>query len=247
MHAIEYDAIHDEFAVPIPFAGAILGFRGQANGDEAALRTIQGPLTRSKDRSRLALDPANNEILVPEGNQVLVFPREANGNVAPIRILQGPDTKLGAGALAVDPIHDLLIAVGGPGGGAREETGRKTQILIFDRKASGNTKPIRMIAGPRTLLTSTGGPSSVYPPTGKILVPIRGDVSTEAMLAPDSFVGVWNVTDNGDVPPRWTIGGPRGAFQMVRGVAVNPKYKEVIVSDKRLNSVLTFSFPELFE
>jgi hypothetical protein len=66
------------------------------------------------------------------------------------------------------------------------------------------------------------------------------------MVAPDSYLGVWNETDNGDVPPRWTIGGPRGIFQMIRGAAVNAKYKEVIVSDKRLNAVLTFSVPEIF-
>jgi hypothetical protein len=245
MHSIEYDALHDEFAVPIPFAGAILTFRGEASGNEAPLRIIQGSLTQIEDPSRLALDPVNNEILVPQGRKILVFPREANGNVAPVRILEGPDTKLGAGSLAVDPIHDLLIAVGGPTGGG--EGGRSTQILIFDRKASGNTKPRRVIGGPKTMLTTTGGPSTIYAPTGKILVPIRGNLGTEAMFAPDSFVGVWNITDDGDVAPRWTIGGPRGAFQMVRGVAVNAKYKEVIVTDKRLNAVLTFSFPELFQ
>ena len=33
---------------------------------------------------------------------------------------------------------------------------------------------------------------------------------------------------------------------MPRGVTLNPKHKELIVSDKRLNAVLTFYFPELF-
>ena len=31
-----------------------------------------------------------------------------------------------------------------------------------------------------------------------------------------------------------------------RGVAFDPKHKEVIVSDMRLNAVLTFYFPEIF-
>ncbi len=31
-----------------------------------------------------------------------------------------------------------------------------------------------------------------------------------------------------------------------RGVALNPKHKELIVSDMRLNTVLTFYFPEIF-
>ena len=244
MHSIEYDPIHDEVAVPIPFGGAILTFRGGANGEEPPLRVIQGSRTQITNPSRLGLDPVNNEILVPEGRRILVFPREANGNVAPVRILEGPDTKLGAGAVAVDPIHDLLIAVGGTGGGGY---GRRSQILIFDRKASGNTKPKAVIGGPKSMLMNTGGPFTLYPEKGRILVPIRGDISNRAMFAPDSFVGVWSITDNGDVPPQWTIGGPKGVFQMVRGVAVNPKHKEVIVTDKRLNAVLTFSFPELFQ
>jgi hypothetical protein len=246
MHSIEYDPIHDEFSVPVPLSGAILTFRGGASGEEAPIRVIQGSMTQLESPSRLGLDPANNEIYVPQGRKILVYPREANGNVAPTRVLEGPETKLGAGAVAVDSIHGLLIAVGGVGGGGGEGA-LKTQILMFDRKASGNAKPKAIISGPKTMLTSTGGPFAIYPPTGKILVPIRGPISTEAMFAPDSFVGVWNITDNGDVPPQWTIGGPKGAFQMVRGVTVDPKHKEVIVSDKRLNAVLTFSFPQLFE
>jgi hypothetical protein len=246
MHSIEYDPIHDEFSVPVPLSGAILTFRGDANGEESPIRVIQGSQTQIESPSRLGLDPVHNEIYVPQGRKIMVYPREANGNVAPIRVLEGPDTKLGAGAVAIDTIHDLLIAVGGLGGGGGEGEGR-SQILIFDRMASGNTKPKSIISGPKTMLTSTGGPFTIYPPKGKILVPIRGAITTNAMFAPDSFVGVWNITDNGDVPPQWTIGGPRGAFEMVRGVTLNPKYKEVIVSDKRLNAVLTFSFPALFE
>ena len=245
MHSIEYDSIHDEFSVPVPLSGAILTFRGGADGEEAPLRVIQGSMTQLESPDRLGLDPVNNEIYVPQGRKIMVYPREANGNVAPIRILEGPNTKLGAGAVAIDTVHDLLIAVGGAGGGG--EGSFESQILIFDRKASGDTKPRAIIGGPKTMLTSIGGPFAIYAPTGKILVPIRGPITTEAMFAPDSFVGVWNITDSGDVPPQWTLGGPRGVFQMVRGVAVNPKAKEVIVSDKRMNAVLTFSFPELFE
>jgi len=240
MHSIEYDEIHDEIAVPIPFGGAILTFRGGANGEEPPLRVIQGPLTQIEDPSRMGLDPVNNEIYVPQGRKVLVFDRKASGNVAPVRILEGPDTRLGAGSVAIDPIHDLLIVVGGAGQRLR------SQILIFDRKASGNAKPKAIISGPNTKLMNTGGPATVYPPTGKILVPIRGEVANQAMFAPDSFVGVWSIDDNGDVPPQWTIGGPKGVFEMVRGVAVNPKHKEVIVTDKRLNAVLTFYVPEIF-
>ena len=239
MHSIEFDAIYDEISVPVPGGGAILTFRGGASGEEAPLRVLQGPLTQITNPSRLAVDPVNNEIYVPDGRKILVFNREANGNVAPIRVLEGPDTRLGAAAVAVDPIHNVLVVVG-------SLTPRQSQILIFDRQASGNTKPKAVIAGPKTMLSSTGGPFTIHPATGMILVPIRGAISQQATMAPDSFVGVWSIEDKGDVPPKWTIGGPRGAFQMIRGIAVNAKFKEVIVTDKRLNAVLTFSVPEIF-
>src|SRR6266516_4723812 len=62
-----------------------------------------------------------------------------------------------------------------------------------------------------------------------------------------TFVGVWSTNDNGDVPPRWKIEGKASnVMKKPRGVALDPKHKEVIVSDMRLNAVLTFYFPEIF-
>jgi hypothetical protein len=63
----------------------------------------------------------------------------------------------------------------------------------------------------------------------------------------NSFVGIWSIRDNGDVPPRWKIGGPRSTLKKPRGVALDPAHKEVIVADMRLNAVLTYFLPELFE
>ena len=61
-----------------------------------------------------------------------------------------------------------------------------------------------------------------------------------------AFVGAWSVNDNGDVPPRWTIGGPNQYLKQPRGVDLDIKNKSVVVSDKVLNSVLTFYYPEIF-
>jgi hypothetical protein len=249
MHSIEYDAIHDELSVPVPFGGAILTFRGGANGEEPPIRVIQGSLTRLEAPDRLGIDPANNEIFVPEGKKVLVFPREASGNVAPIRTLEGPQTRLGGGftagvgVIGIDAIRNLIVAGSGIGQG---DNGR-LQLLIFDRKASGDTKPMRNITGPNTMLTNLGGPFTMYPPKGKIIVPIRGAVTVNKTMAVDSFVGVYDINADGDVPPELILGGPRGVFQMIRGVAVNARHKELIVSDKRINAVLTFRLPELFQ
>jgi hypothetical protein len=236
MHAIAYDEIHDEFSVPVPFPQAILTFRGGANGEEAPIRVIQGPLTRLKAPMRLALDPVNNEIFVPQGNELLIYPREANGNVAPIRVLRGIGAGNG-GAAAVDLVHNLLVLAGGGGRGG-------PRFLIFNRTAQGDTKPLRTIGGPKNGLRGLGGPFAVYPPRGWIIA--TDDGVGEEMASDENYMAVWSVEDNGDVPPRWRIGGPKGIFQMPRGVTLNPKNKEVLVSDKRLNAVLTFSFPEIF-
>jgi len=236
MHAIAYDEIHDEIVVPQQFAQSILTFRGAASGEEPPLRYIQGPLTRLASPDQLAIDPVNNEIIIPENDSVLVFPREANGNVAPIRVLQGPDAFSDAGMVAVDPVNNLLIVTGRPAGGTAGESrgGGGGAIMIFNRADQGNVKPKAMISGPKVSLGGGNARVYVYPPRGMILVVGSG------------FVGVWSIHDRGDVPPRWTIGGPNGILEAVRGVALDPKHKSVIISDKRLNALLTYSFPEIF-
>ena len=155
MHAINYDEIHDEFVVPQQFGQAILTFRGGADGEEAPIRVIQGSLTQLRNPDRLGIDAVHNEVFVPQGNQVLVFAREATGNVAPIRVLKGPDTQLGASALAVDPVHNLLIV-----GGRNRET-RQTRLLIFNRTDEGNVKPKAVIGGPKSGLANISGPFAV--------------------------------------------------------------------------------------
>ena len=239
MHSIDYDEIHDEIVVPQQFAQAILTFRGSTDGDEPPVRVIQGPKTRLQRPDRITVDPVHNEIFVPSRDAIMVYPREAHGNVAPIRILEGPDTRLGGSAAAVDPVHDLLIVAGSVGGRGREGSG---QLLIFDRTAEGNAKPLRAIRGPNTMLTNTKN-VRVYPPGGWILVAEDGVEDSNTGL---SFVGVWSIHDDGDVPPRWTIGGPKGTLLKPRGVALDPENHAVIVSDKKLNAILTYYFPEIF-
>src|SRR5579885_287219 len=149
MHDIRYDAVHDEIYVTNPFAQAILAFRGSANGEEPPVRVIQGPHTQLDGQiDRIEIDPAHNEIVIPDHKKILVYPLNGNGDVPPLRIIEGPDTDLtrggGAGSAAVDPVHNLII-VGtesrGPNGGA---------MIIFNRTGQGNVKPRAVIEGPHT-------------------------------------------------------------------------------------------------
>ena len=244
MHGIAYDAVHDEFTVPQQFGQAILTYRSAANGEERPIRIIQGPHTELDAPEHLDVDPVHNEIFVPTRHgTILVFPREGQGDVAPIRVLGGSNTMLGIDEpLAVDPVHNLLIMGGRTG---RGET-RRTLLLIFNRTDSGDVKPKAVIGGPRSHLYAFGGPFAVYPPKGEILVSVRGTGPNADMSSDEAYVGVWSISDNGDLPAHWTIGGPKGVLRMPRGIALDVKNQNIMVSDKRLNAVLTFQFPEVF-
>ncbi len=246
MHDIRYDAVHDEIYVTNPFAQAILVFRAAANGEEAPVRIIQGPHTQLDNPDRLEVDPVHNEIFIPGGDRILVFPRDGKGDVAPVRVIRGPDTKLDrAGSIAVDPDHNLIIvglgtaAVGGVFG--HENTG---SMLIFNRTDTGNALPRAVIGGPKSGIVSIHQ-IRTYPPKGWIIAAQPGEAYTQA--EPEGvFIGVWSINDNGDVPPRWKIAGPKSKMKKPRGVALDPKNKEIIVADMRLNAVLTYYFPEIF-
>ena len=244
MHAIVYDALHDEIVVPSRAGQAIMTFRGDADGDEAPIRIIQGPLTGLRQFDKLTVDPVNDEVLVYFRNQVVIFDRTANGDVAPKRTLTLQEGLRISGA-AVDPIRDLLVVAGGD------------RISIFDRTAEGDAEPRAVIGGGPVSGLRVGSGMALYPPTGKILVIARGatgervanatSASPEALASATAYVGVWSIDDSGDVPPQWTIAGPNGMLRQGRGLTLDPENKTVIVSDKYLNGVLTYSFPELFE
>ena len=251
MHDIRYNEKRDEIYVGNPFAQSILTFRGGANGQEAPIRVIQGTKTRLRNPDLLEIDVVNNEIIVTEGDEVLVYSLRANGNVAPLRILQG-GPKMGwrtGGGVAVDPVHNLLVI----DGTILDEgqwmspyrTGRES-ILIFDRTANGEVKPLRVIRGPKTGIHSIRQ-MQVYPKKGWI---VGAQITDGAAPEPEgTFVGVWSINDNGDVPPRWKIeaaGKPGNLMKKPRGVALNPNHQELLVADMRLNAVLTFYFPEIF-
>ena len=234
MHGIDYDEVNDEIVVPQQFGQAILTFAGGADGETPPIRYIQGPSTRLKEPDRLAVDGVNNEIFVPEGNQVLVFPRLASGDVAPIRTL---DLDSSAGSVDVDPINNLLVVRTS----LRQDGRNQAALLIFNRTDQGKAKPKAVISGPNTGLRNVWT-IRLYPPRGWILAVEQGTGKSDE----NSWVGVWSIHDNGDVAPRWRIGGPQGSLRKPRGVTVDAEAKTVIVSDKYLNSVLTYSYPELF-
>ena len=249
MHGIAYDALHDEIIVPVHLAGALLVFRGDAQGEDPPVRVIQGPHTGLLRPETVALDVKNNEILVGEdsGHDVLVFPREANGDVAPLRVIRGPKTKLDeVRGVAVDPDRNVIVV------SSRSRT-LPTGIFVFHRTDDGDVAPQAIIAGPKTGIVRIRQ-IAVY--EGRIFVAVKNnkdsfDVSAAAPSPwnPDvpGFIGVWDIGDNGDVPPRAWIKGPATGLIWPAGVALDPADHEIYAIDSVRNGMSTFFMPELFD
>jgi DNA-binding beta-propeller fold protein YncE len=239
VHAVAYDDIHDEIVVQSNIGQAVVTYRGGANGEEAPIRIIQGPKTLLRDPQTIFIDPVHNEIYalnMGTDDTVLVFDRMANGDVAPKRVLKSAAAAGGVGA--VDPVSNLLFL-----------TGRIEGIQVYDRLASGTTPPLRTLAGGPISGVRRPGRIVVHPPTHTVAVTSsagQGTRDEQTMnLTPTAYVAVWDQDDKGDVAPRWTIA--KGYLYMPRGLTLDPKNKTVIVSDKYMNSVMTFSLPEMFD
>ena len=252
MHAIRYNASRDEFYVGNPFAQAVLTFRGGANGQESPIRTIQGPKTMLDTPDTLEVDPVHDELIVPEDDKVLFFPAGASGDVAPLRVFHSPakDGWRAAGGIAVDPIHNVLVLAGtvlgdkNKGGYSSPYGDHREALLIFDRLATGEVQPLRVIRGAKTGMHAIRQ-MEVQPKGGWIVI---SQMTSGELPEPEgTYIGVYSINDVGDVPPRWKIEGkPSNGMKKPHGIALDPKNKEVVVADMRLNALLTFYFPEIF-
>jgi DNA-binding beta-propeller fold protein YncE len=111
-------------------------YDADAKGDAAPLRTIAGPLSRVDWPMGVAVDEANDELLVANNgdNSILVFPRTATGNVQPKRVIHGAATGI-KGPMGVAVAKDEIFVA---------NFGDHT-ALVFPRLAAGNAAPKRII------------------------------------------------------------------------------------------------------
>ena len=254
IHGLAYDPVRDEIVAPNALADAVLVFRAGASGAEHPLRVIQGPHTHLVTPHAVSLDLQNREILVASltGRRINVFRRDAEGDATPVRVIEGLRTELGhVVGLAVDPERNLLAVA------------NTHEILIFNRNDNGDVAPRARIAGPKTGITDEPWQMEFY--RGRIFLaasnhfhqnlyegvtlrPDAKEVPDDPWLNPIlGFMGVWNITDNGDVAPLAMIRGPFSGLLHPVGLALNPKAGEIYLSDSVKNGVLSFLVPQFFE
>jgi DNA-binding beta-propeller fold protein YncE len=263
MHGVAYDEVNDEISIPVALAGAVLVFKGDAKGEESPIRVIQGSQTRLIRPQTIAVDPVHDEIIVGDttARSVLVFDRKANGDVAPKRVLYGDKTQLlDVVGVAVDPRRNRIVA-------ATRSTST-IGLVTFDRTANGNIAPRTAISGPKTGLAHFRQ-VAVDPGTGRIFIaqqsmrekplePYSGDrprTEEEFKRAQRAstgrtgpgFVGVWDIDDTGDVPPRGIIQGPASRLIAPGGIALDSKRGEVYAVDGGTSGYFSYAIPRFFE
>jgi len=254
MHGIFYDREHDEMVVPVALAGAVLVFRGAASGAEVPIRILQGPATQIVRPDTLYVDVKHGELVVDSGNDsILIFGRTAQGDVVPLRVIRGPKTGISnIYGLAVDPIRNLIFVANRVG----EENGRDStdSILVFNRTDNGDVAPRARIGGPRTGMLKIRQ-IEADPERGQLFVTVKNNrefydhhanMPTPWNPERTGFIGVWNATDDGDVPPKAIIKGPATGLVWPAGLAISPETAEVFTIDSVSNSLFTFTMPELF-
>ena len=239
--------------MPVALAGAELTLPGGANGGAAPLRVLQGPKTGLVQPDTLYVDVEHDELVIDSGDDsVLVFPRTATGDVAPIRRIGGPKTHINnIYGVSVDSVRNLIVVANRVEAGGRDSN---DGILIFNRTDNGDVEPRGMIAGPRTGIIKIRQ-VVVDDARGQIFVTVKNnfefydpDQARPSPWNPDKtgFIGVWRVTDNGDVPPRGVIKGPASGLVWPAGVAINPASHEVYTIDSVSNALFMFNTPEFF-
>ena len=252
VHGIAYDPERDEIYASNALADAVLVFRGGASGAEPPVRIIQGLCTGLVNPHAVSLDLAHREILVSSlsARAIAVFPMNAGGNVAPVRYIRGPRTQLGhVVGLGVDPETNVLVVA------------NSEDILFFNRTATGDVAPLGEIKGEHTGIREEPWELQIH--KGKIFLAASNHLHEnlysgvtlkdgynkppeDPWLNPAlGFMGVWNVRDRGDVPPRAIIKGPFSQLVHPTGVALNPKDGEIYVTDSIRNGLFTYLVPDL--
>ncbi len=236
--AVTLDQVHHEIFVSDPGSSAIFVFAETANGDVAPLRTIRGPKSRLHATYELAVDPVRNLLVVGvnsiisnrlDSSALYIFDRTANGDVAPKAIITGPKAGL-RHVFGVQVSGGQILADSEGGDANRPYSGiaPRPAALLLKMLAAGIAE-----GAPRP-------PQASQDPT-IISLPMPWDSRNAG------FMGVWSLTDNGDVAPRFVLHGPSTGLVSPGSLAVDPRHKSVIIEDSPTNSIYTFYLPKLFK
>jgi hypothetical protein len=183
----------------------IAAFARLAGENTPPVRVLEGQKTLiSRTMHGFAYDGIHDEICVtsPLTQAILTFRGAANGEEAPIRVIQGPHTQIqgtaggGNDRVSIDPVNDEIYIPVVP-----------NAILVFDRNASGDAAPKRVLTGPDTQIR--GMASVAVDPVHNVLVANTNN----AML-------IFDRTASGNTKPKAVIQGPKSGMANISSFQV---------------------------
>jgi DNA-binding beta-propeller fold protein YncE len=211
------DEERGEMFFTIQHDGAIQVYKKGAQGDDDAIRLIQGNRTRLADPHGIAFDPKTRLLYVAnygtERDETFgvdqQMPHPLNALTPRGRNTRRPNWP--AGNLNNANRREVVFGSGkfGP-----------PSITVYNSDANGNAEPVRVISGPKAQLNW---------PNGISVDSRRGEVYV-SNAAGDS-INVYRATANGDVAPIRQIKGPRTLLRNPNGVAVDEVNGEVWVAN----------------
>jgi DNA-binding beta-propeller fold protein YncE len=196
---------------------------------------------------------------VQDADAVVTFKKSSSGQEPPVRLLQGPKTQMAdPHGIALDPNTGLIYVTnwgthkerripeagensGGRGGGKPNWPAgidfnvpgtaefRLPSISIYRKDASGDTAPLRVIQGPKTLMNW---------PTAVAVHPGRGEIFVANDTADN--ITVYRTDASGDAAPVRVLKGPRSMIKNPTGVAIDLKNDELWITNFGSHSATVF-------
>jgi DNA-binding beta-propeller fold protein YncE len=209
-------------------------FSTDAKGNAKPTRFLGGirgfSLTAHEERQELF-------VVNQEDNAVYVYRKQAEGEEKPLRILRGADTEMAdPHGIALDTKNNVMFVsnfgsaqVKDPQSGREYGAYKQPSIAVYPLLAAGNTKPLRVIQGPKAGLNW---------PAHMVFHEERQElfVANDA----DDSVLVFRASDQGDVAPIRVIKGANTGINHPPGIALDSKLNELYVASMGNASVTVF-------
>jgi 6-phosphogluconolactonase (cycloisomerase 2 family) len=196
-------------------------------------RMIGGEKTTLEFECGIYVDPKTGDIYSvanDTGNRLAVFPHDTKGNVPPSRVLNTPHGTYG---IAVDEdAKELYLSVQGG------------SVVVYNKMAKDNDKPIRTLKGERTKL---GGVHGIAIDTKRKLMFLANHGNFHATgpntggRIESSSITVYPLDANGDTAPLRVLQGPRTQLNWPALIYADAEYGELYIANDGDNSVLVFN------
>jgi hypothetical protein len=183
-------------------------FARLAGENTPPVRALEGQKTLiSRTMHGFMYDDLHDEIVVMSAlaQAILTFRGGAGGEEPPVRVIQGPHTRIqgtayGANAIVtVDPVNGEIYVPVVP-----------NQILVFDRTATGDAAPKRVL---------NGGAINISGQTGVSVDPVHNLLLVNGRTS----MYIFDRTASGDAKPKALIEGPKSQMGSVHEFQVTAK------------------------